>query len=53
MAVEKTLKITNRLGLHARAAAKLVQLAVRFKCEVKLARIDGGKGGSQTTEVNA
>ena len=54
MAVEKTLKITNKLGLHARAAAKLVQLSVRFKSEVKLARIDdAGKAGAQATEVNA
>lgn len=54
MAVEKTLKITNKLGLHARAAAKLVQTAVRFPCEVKLARIDDdAKSGAQATEVNA
>jgi phosphocarrier protein len=50
MGVERTLKISNKLGLHARAAAKLVQAAVRFKCEVKLARIDSG---SNITEVNA
>ncbi len=35
-----TLTITNRLGLHARAAAKLVRLANTFKCDVKLARGD-------------
>ena len=49
---EKILKIQNKLGLHARAAAKLVQTAVKFKCEVKLARVDAG-GGAQETEVNA
>ncbi len=27
-------KIVNDLGLHARAATKLVQLAARFPCEV-------------------
>lgn len=27
-------KIINELGLHARAATKLVQLATRFPCEV-------------------
>lgn len=32
--VEQDLKITNRLGLHARAAAKLVHLAGGFKSEV-------------------
>jgi phosphocarrier protein len=35
-----TLSITNRLGLHARAAAKLVKLANSFECEVGLARGD-------------
>ena len=28
--------IVNRLGLHARAAAKLVNTASRFRCDVKL-----------------
>ena len=32
--------IINELGLHARAATKLVQLASRFPCEVELARED-------------
>jgi phosphocarrier protein len=30
--------IINKLGLHARASAKLTQLAGRFKCEVMLSR---------------
>lgn len=30
--------IVNELGLHARAATKLVQLATRFPCEVEVAR---------------
>lgn len=30
--------IENTLGLHARAATKLVQLATRFPCEVEIAR---------------
>lgn len=30
---EKTLKIKNKLGLHARAATKLVQLATKFACD--------------------
>lgn len=29
--------IVNTLGLHARAATKLVQLAAKFPCEVELA----------------
>jgi phosphocarrier protein len=32
--------IVNALGLHARAATKLVQLATRFPCDVQLARDD-------------
>ncbi|MCC6902139.1 MAG: HPr family phosphocarrier protein [Polyangiaceae bacterium] len=31
-------EIKNRLGLHARAATKLVQLASRFPCDVTLSR---------------
>jgi len=31
-------KIINKLGLHARASAKLTQLASRFKSEVSLIR---------------
>jgi phosphocarrier protein len=36
--VKKTFQIVNVLGLHARAATKLVQLASRFPCEVTVAR---------------
>ena len=32
--------IINKLGLHARASAKLTQLASSFKCEVMLSRGD-------------
>jgi phosphocarrier protein HPr len=35
-----TLDITNRLGLHARAAAKLVKLANSFRCDVLLTRVE-------------
>jgi len=30
--------IVNRLGLHARAAAKFVQTAASFKCEISVAK---------------
>ena len=33
-------KIVNRLGLHARAAAQLVKLASKFESEIKLFRPD-------------
>jgi phosphocarrier protein len=34
--VTQSFTIVNDLGLHARAATKLVQLAARFPCEVTL-----------------
>jgi phosphocarrier protein HPr len=39
--IERTLTITGRLGLHARAAAKLVRLTSQFQSEVSLSRPDG------------
>ena len=33
--MERTLTIVNKLGLHARAAAKLVTLAARFKSDIR------------------
>lgn len=41
--IQKVLKIENRLGLHARAAAKLVQLAGRFQADIHLARLHGNQ----------
>ena len=34
--VEKKLILKNKLGLHARAAAKLVQVAEQFKSDIKI-----------------
>jgi phosphocarrier protein HPr len=34
--IEREIAIQNRLGLHARAAAKFVQMASRFKSAVKI-----------------
>jgi phosphocarrier protein len=34
--MERTVTIVNKLGLHARAAAKLVMLASKFKSEIRL-----------------
>ncbi|TVS10991.1 MAG: HPr family phosphocarrier protein [Wenzhouxiangella sp.] len=34
--IERTLTLSNRLGLHARAASKLVRTADRFEAEVWL-----------------
>ncbi len=36
--VRKEVTIVNRLGLHARAAAKLVTLASEFRSDIQLAR---------------
>ncbi|NNG45493.1 MAG: HPr family phosphocarrier protein [Deltaproteobacteria bacterium] len=36
--VERQFEIMNKLGLHARAAAKLVRLANRFSSEIRLER---------------
>ena len=38
--VECRVKIVNRLGLHARAAAKLVRAATAFRATVRLVRLD-------------
>ncbi|HET8899809.1 MAG TPA: HPr family phosphocarrier protein [Rhodanobacteraceae bacterium] len=43
--IERDITVTNRLGLHARASAKLVQALQRLQCEVWL--ISNGR------EVNA
>lgn len=39
--IRKTLRIKSELGLHARAAAKLVQLASQFESDIKLSRLNG------------
>jgi phosphocarrier protein len=43
--IKTTLTISNKLGLHARASAKLTKLAGSFHCDVHLSR--------QTRRVNA
>ncbi len=36
--VEKKMLIQNELGLHARAATKLVQLATKYPCEITVTK---------------
>ena len=36
--IKSTLTISNKLGLHARASAKLTKLAGSFKCEIYMSR---------------
>jgi phosphocarrier protein HPr len=40
---ERRVMITNRLGLHARAAARLVRRATQFTSNVELVREDTGQ----------
>ncbi len=37
---QRDIEIRNKLGLHARAAAKLVHIAARFKSDLKIRRGD-------------
>jgi phosphocarrier protein HPr len=36
--IKKTVRISNKLGLHARASAKLTKLAASFRSEVFMSR---------------
>ena len=41
--ISNTVEIVNKLGLHARAAAKLVRVTSQFECSITL-----GKNGLET-----
>ena len=43
--------IINQLGLHARAATKLVQLASKYPCDVEIARDDQSANGKSVMGV--
>ncbi|HEX2658261.1 MAG TPA: HPr family phosphocarrier protein [Polyangia bacterium] len=45
MTVESAVKIRNRLGMHARAAVKFVQVANRFQSEVRVIKDDTEANG--------
>ena len=38
--ITRDLEIKNKLGLHARAAAKLVHIAAKFKADIKIRKGD-------------
>lgn len=38
--IEKKITVQNKLGLHARPAALLVQTASRFNCNIRVSRDD-------------
>ena len=42
---EREVTVPNRLGLHARAAAKFVQVASRFRSQIELYRDGNGVDG--------
>jgi len=35
---QREVEIVNKLGLHARASAKLTQLAAKYQCDVQMSR---------------
>jgi phosphocarrier protein HPr len=43
--------VINQLGLHARAATKLVQLASKFPCDVEITRDDQSANGKSVMGV--
>ncbi len=45
--ISKDIEIRNKLGLHARAAAKLVHIAARFKSDIKV------KKGSEEVDAKS
>ncbi len=47
--VARTVLITNKRGLHARASAKFVTLASSQPCEVKVHKDDGGGAAGAVT----
>ena len=51
--IERTLLIRSRLGLHARAAAKLVRVASGFHSNVLLRRIDGPGGANVSADAKS
>lgn len=51
--IQRKLLIRARLGLHARAAAKLVRVASAFESQVSLRRIDGPNGKELTADAKS
>jgi len=65
--LQREVEIVNKLGLHARASAKLTQLAAKFQSDVQLSRngrkvnaksimgvmmLAAGKGSKVTLEID-
>ena len=52
-ALELRLEITNRLGLHARPAARFVRTASGFEADVTVSNITTGQGPASARSLNA
>ena len=50
--VERVLTVIGQLGLHARAAAKLVRVAAQFQSSIKLERVDTGHSADAKSILN-
>jgi len=50
--VEATVAVRNDLGLHARAAARLVRTANRFQSTLRLERLDGSASADAKSILN-
>jgi multiphosphoryl transfer protein len=52
-ALERRLQVRNRLGLHARPAARFVQTASGFAAEVTVSNLTTGQGPASARSLNA
>jgi multiphosphoryl transfer protein len=52
-ALERRISIRNRLGLHARPAARFVQTAAGFDAEVSVSNLTAGRGPASARSLNA
>ena len=49
--IEKSLTITNKYGLHARASTRLAQVAMEFQSSIRIRRLSGD--GSPEVDVKS
>jgi phosphoenolpyruvate-protein phosphotransferase/dihydroxyacetone kinase phosphotransfer subunit len=52
-ALERRIAVSNRLGLHARPAARFVQTASSFDAEVSVSNLTTGRGPATARSLNA
>src|SRR5580765_6562424 len=50
--VERILTVVGQLGLHARAAARLVRVASQFQSTIELERVDTGQSADAKSILN-